>query len=162
MNDVIIWRPSNSDTAQLAMEIRADLKAAGEAKSTYTERLAAAGAKLLETRRRLGLAENFTTLGNSSPEGKRQMSAWRAWLEQEGISIHVAKDAIRAFRNPGEAAKQRAKDHVNGGARRAALNKLRPSIEKLQTILNMPDAEDAMNWAIAMAIRETNWSEEAA
>ena len=157
MNDVIIWRPSNSDTAQLAMEIRADLKAAGEAKSTYIERSAAAGAKLLEARRRLGLAENLKTLGRS-PEGKRQMSAWRAWLEQEGISVEVARKAIAAFRHPTRVAKH----GVTAVAKRAALNKLHPSIEKLQTILNMPDAEDAMNWAIAMAIRETNWSEEAA
>ena len=158
MNDVIIWRPSNSDTAQLAMEIRADLKAAGEAKSTYIERSAAAGAKLLEARRRLGLAEDFTTLGSRSPEQKRQAAAWRAWLEQEGISVEVARKAIAAFRHPTRVAKH----GVTAVAKRAALNKLHPSIEKLQTILNMPDAEDAMNWAIAMAIRETNWSEEAA
>ena len=82
MNEVILWRPSNSDTAQLAMEIRADLKAAGEAKSTYVERRAAAGAKLLEARRRLGLAEDFNMLGTNNPEGKRQAAAWRAWLER--------------------------------------------------------------------------------
>ena len=161
MNEVILWRPSNSDTAQLAMEIRADLKAAGAAKSIYVERFAAAGGKLLEARRRLGLAENFRPLANS-PEGRRQMAAWRAWLEQEGISVAGARNAIDAFRSPGRVAKHQAKSAVTDSAKVSALRKLSPSIKKLQTILNMPDAEDAMNWCIATAIRETNWSEEAA
>ena len=153
MNDLIVWRPSNSDTATLAMEIRADLKAAAEGKSAYVERLAAAGGKLLEARRRMGLLENFNTLGSRHAEGKRQAALWREWLAQEGISFDMAKRAVSAFRKP----EVLAAVGKRSNARRSAFGKLRPSIEELQAILNM-DAEDALNWCIAMAKRETRYA----
>jgi hypothetical protein len=159
MNDVIVWRPSNSDTAQLAMEIRADIKAASAAKSTYIERMAAAGAKLIAVRERLGLEENMNTL--SVPKKREQGLVWRNWLEAEGVNVHVARFCLRTSRNPEGARKKQTKDVAKKAAVVIAFRKLRPAVEELQKVLNMSDPEDALNWCIAMAKRETRYSDAA-
>ena len=90
-------------------------------------------------------------------ERKRPSAIWRAWLEAEGINHDKALQCVKAFRNPAGVAKH----HAEGHARDRALRKLRPAIEELQKVLNMPDPEDALNWCIAMAKRETRYSDAA-
>jgi hypothetical protein len=101
----------------------------------------------------MGLAENFRTLGRGGAERKRQAALWREWLAQEGINYHTARNAVFAFRKPEVMAAERKRNQ----ARDTAWGKLRPSFEELQAILNM-DGEDALNWCIAMAKRETRYA----